>query len=151
MKVLPLIVAGCALAVAGAGTARAQDYSAPGFYGAVGYNGVAPKSSNGVLAGAFRSSIGDDWEPTLTLGYRFAPNWGAELWLPLVKFEHDVKLDCAKSATIKHMPLLLTAQYHFLADQAWQPFVGLGYGWVNVSDERTTGPIAGTNLDVKDT
>lgn len=150
MKVLPLIVAGCALAVAGAGTARAQDYSAPGFYGAVGYNGVAPKSSNGVLAGAFRSSIGDDWEPTLTLGYRFAPNWGAELWLPLVKFEHDVKLDGAKSATIKHMPLLLTAQYHFLADQAWQPFVGLGYGWVNVSDERTTGPIAGTNLDVKD-
>lgn len=150
MQASTLTSIGCALAIALSGSAQAQDYSAPGFYGAIGYNDVAPKSNNGVLAGAFNASISDDWEPTLTFGYRFPQNWSAEVWLPIMKFQHDVKLDGAQSATIKHMPLLLTGQYHFLADQAWQPFVGLGYGWVSVSDERTTGPIAGTSLRVKD-
>lgn len=150
MKALPLTLTACALALAGVGTAMAQDYSSPGFYGTLGYNDVAPKSNNGILAGAFHSSIGDDAEPALTLGYRFPQNWSVEAWFPIVKFQHDVKLEGMQSATVKHMPVLVTGQYHFLADQAWQPFVGLGYGWVSVSDERTTGPIAGTSLDVKD-
>lgn len=150
MKAVSLILAGCALAFAQTGGLHAQDYAAPGFYGAIGYGNVAPKSNNGVLAGAFHSSINEDWEPTLTLGYRFPQSWSAELWLPITKFQHDVKLEGMQSATIKHMPLLLTGQYHFLADQAWQPFVGAGYGWVSVSHERTTGPIAGTDLRVKD-
>lgn len=84
----------------------------------------------------------------MTLGYKFNGNWSAEAWLPLMKFKHDVRLDGAKSASIEHRPILLTAQYHFLANSAVQPFIGAGYGWVNVSDESTTGPIAGTNLDV---
>jgi outer membrane protein len=143
LSVLALVVAGSSAA------ALAQSAPESGFYGAVGYSSVAPKSHNGVLAGAFHSSINDDSEPTLTLGYRFTPNWGAEAWLPLAKFKHGVKLEGMKSASIEHMPVLLTAQYHFLADQAWQPFIGVGYGWVSVSDEHTTGPIAGTSLNVK--
>lgn len=150
MKTLSLTLVAGALALAGIAGARAQDYSAPGFYGAIGYNEVSPKSDNGVLAGAFNSSINSDWEPTLTLGYRFPRGWGVEAWLPITKFKHDVSLDGAQSASIKHMPILLTAQYHFLENQPWQPFVGLGYGWVSISGERTTGPIAGTSLNVKD-
>lgn len=150
MKALTLTFTACALALAGMSGVHAQDYNAPGFYGAIGYSDVSPKNNNGVLAGAFHSSIGDDAEPALTLGYRFPQSWGVEAWFPIVKFEHDVKLEGTQSATIKHMPILITGQYHFLADQAWQPFVGLGYGWVSISDERTTGPIAGTSLNVKD-
>lgn len=150
MKTLSLTLISGALALAGVGATHAQDFSAPGFYGAIGYNNVSPKGNNGVLAGAFNSSIGDDSEPSLTLGYRFPQNWSVEAWFPVTKFQHDVKLDGMQSATIKHMPVLVTGQYHFLANQAWQPFVGLGYGWVSISDERTTGPIAGTNLNVKD-
>ena len=138
-----------AIAVSAVAPLHASDFDTPGFYGALGLYDVSPKSHNGVLAGAFQSSINSDAEPTLTLGYRFPQNWSVEAWLPIVKFEHDVKLDGAKSATIKHMPITLTGQYHFFADQQWQPFVGVGYGWVDVSDERTTGPIAGTNLNVK--
>lgn len=150
MKVLTLTILAASLAVAGMAAAHAKDYSAPGFYGAIGYYDVSPKSNNGVLAGAFNSSINSDAEPTLTLGYRFPRNWGVEAWFPITKFKHDVSLDGAKSASIKHMPILVTAQYHFLPESAWQPFVGLGYGWVSISGERTTGPIAGTNLNVKD-
>lgn len=148
MNKLALALAAGTLAVAGMSNAHAQSYSDPGFYAAIGYYDVAPKSNNGVLAGAFKSDIGSDAAPTATFGYKFNGNWSVEAWLPLMKFEHDVKLDGAKSATIKHRPILLTAQYHFLADNAIQPFVGAGYGWVNVGDERTTGPIAGTNLGV---
>lgn len=147
MKLRVLIA--CLLLGTGA-SVHAADHGAPGFYGMVGYSDVSPKSNNGVLAGAFHSSIGSDAEPSLTLGYRFDGGWAAEAWLPVVKFEHDVRLEGARSASIKHMPVLLTGQYHFLADQAWQPFVGAGYGWVSVSDERTTGPLAGTSLRVKD-
>jgi outer membrane protein len=136
------------LAVAATSTVRAQSFDAPGFYAAIGYYDVAPKSSNGVLANTFHSDIDSDAEPTVTLGYRFDRNWSAEAWLPLTRFQHDVKLDGATSASIKHQPILLTAQYHFLPNSAWQPFIGAGYGWVNVSDERTRGPIAGTNLNV---
>lgn len=85
----------------------------------------------------------------MTLGYKFNGSWSAEARLPLMKFEHDVKLDGAKSARIKHRPILLTAQYHFLPNSSVQPFIGAGYGWVNVSDERTTRPIAGTHLNVQ--
>lgn len=149
MKLLPLSLVAGALAVAGIAPSQAQSVSDPGFYAALGYYNVSPQSDNGVLAGAFKSKINSDAEPTVTLGYKFTGNWSAEAWFPLTKFQHDVKLNGAKSATIKHSPLLLTAQYHFLPESTFQPFIGAGYGWVNVSDERTTGPIAGTNLNVK--
>ena len=149
MKAIHLTAMAGALALAGIAPVYAQDHVAPGFYGAIGYNNVSPQSNTGVLAGAFRSSIGSDSEPTLTLGYRFPQGWGVEGWLPITKFQHNVSLNGAQSASIKHMPILLTAQYHFLQNQALQPFVGLGYGWVNVSDVRTSGPIAGTNLNVQ--
>lgn len=155
MKRLPLMLALGVMGLGGITAAHAQsyggdDYGDPGFYGAIGYYDVAPKSDNGVLAGTFNTDIDSDAKPTLTLGYRFMNGWSAELWLPISKFEHDVKLNGGKAATIEHMPTLLTGQYHFMPDSAWQPFIGLGYGWVSVSDEKTVGPLTGTNLDVDD-
>ena len=149
MKSLSLTLIASCLFAAGSLPAFASHGDAPGFYGAVGYASVQPKSNNGTLAGAFKADINSDAEPVLTLGYRFDGNWSAEAWLPLTKFKHDVRLNGAKSASIKHMPLLLTAQYHFLPGNSVQPFIGVGYGWVDVTGERTTGPIAGTRLDVK--
>lgn len=149
MKTLALPLAFGTLFAAAALPVHAGDGSGPGFYGALGYASVQPKSGNGTLAGAFKADIDNDAEPVLTLGYRFDGNWSAEAWLPLTKFKHDVRLDGARSARIKHMPLLLTAQYRFLPGNSVQPFVGAGYGWVDVTGERTTGPIAGTHLDVK--
>ncbi len=148
MNKLVIALAAGTLAAAATPGVRAQSFGDPGFYAAIGYYDVAPKSNNGVLANTFRSDINSDAEPTVTLGYKFNRNWSAEAWLPLTKYQHDVKLDGATSASIQHRPILLTAQYHFLPDSAWQPFIGAGYGWVNVSGERTTGPLAGTNLNV---
>jgi outer membrane protein len=142
------LLAGAVLASAVV-SAQAQDAARPGFYAAIGVHSVNPKSGNGTLAGAFKTDINSDTEPSLTLGLRVDEHWSAEAFLPLTKFKHDVRLNGAKSASIKHMPFLLTAQYHFLPESRVQPFIGAGYGWVSVSGERTTGPIAGTRLNVK--
>lgn len=148
MKAIPLILAGGVMLAAASQPARAQNGDQPGLYGAIGYDSVQPQSGNGTLAGTFKTDINNDARPTLTLGYRFNSAWSAEAWLPITKFKHEVKLSGMPSADIKHMPFLVTAQYHFMAGSRVQPFVGLGYGWVSVSDERTKGPIAGTNLNV---
>ena len=143
-----VVLTAAILAVVGMSSAHAQSVSDPGFYTALGYYDVSPKSNNGVLAGTLKSDIGSDAKPTVTFGYKFENNWAAEAWVPLSKFEHDVKLDGATSASIKHQPILLTAQYRFMSDSMVQPFLGAGYGWVSVGSERTMGPIAGTNLNV---
>jgi len=148
MKTIPLILSGGILLAAASLPAQAQKVDQSGFYGAIGYDSVQPQSGNGTLAGTFKTDINNDAEPTLTLGYRFNGSWSAEAWLPITKFKHEVRLAGMPSADIKHMPFLVTAQYHFMAGSRVQPFVGLGYGWVSVSDEQTKGPIAGTNLGV---
>jgi outer membrane protein len=33
-----------------------------------------------------------------------------------------------------------------MKDSKFRPFLGVGYGWVNVSDEKSTGALAGTVL-----
>lgn len=149
MKLLSLTLIAGALGAAAMAPAQAQNISDPGLYAAIGYYNVTPKSNNGVLAGAFKSRIDSDSAPAVTLGYKFNGNWAAEAWYPATKFQHDVKLNGAKSASIEHAPFMLTAQYHFLPNGPVQPFIGAGYGWVKVNGERTTGPIAGTNLNVK--
>jgi outer membrane protein len=148
MKSLSLTIACAALLAGGMTGAHAQSTNGPGFYAALGYYSVRPQSNNGTLAHTFKTTVSNDSKPTLTLGYRFDSRWSAELWTPISKFQHDVNLNGAKSASIKHRPYLVTAQFHFMPGQSLQPFVGVGYGWVNVSDERTTGAIAGTHLSV---
>lgn len=102
-----------------------------------------------MLAGAFSSSINSVAEPTLTLGYRLQRGWGVEAWLPITKFKHDVSLDGAVGVDQAHTdppksPVTLPVRRRVAAVcRAW-------YGLVSVSGERTTGPIAGTNLNVKD-
>lgn len=85
----------------------------------------------------------------MTLVSKFDGNCAAEAWFTLTKFKHEVDLNGARSASIRHAPLLLTAQYHSLPNSTVQPFIGANYGWVAVSGERTTGPIAGTIVDFK--
>lgn len=155
MKFIYLVMTAGVLTMAVGTAARAQDmqdYAEPGFYGAVGYGNVSPKSSTGTLLGVFNSSVNNDAEPTLTLGYRFPQGLGLEVWTPINRFQHDLSLGGTRAASFEDRPLLLTVQYHFLQDGAVQPFVGLGYGRVKVSDEHIVGPngpVSGGDLDIE--
>ena len=115
----------------------------------VGAHVVAPKSDNGSLAGgALAADVGDDWRPTITAEYFFSPNLGLEV-LAALPFKHDIELNGVKAGSTKHLPPTFTLQYHFRNDSIVTPFVGAGVNYTRFFDEKTTGPIAGTDLSLK--
>ncbi len=112
----------------------------------LGFHNVNPKSNNGTLAGA-QASVEDDWAATGSVAYHFADNWSAELWSGLNKYQHNVSLaGLGTVGSVQHRPTTLGVNYHFMKDSKFRPFVGLGYGWVNVSGEKTSGALAGAVL-----
>lgn len=149
MKFLPLTLAGGVLLAIGSVSAHAGTTTQPGFYGAVGYSSLQPRNNGGTLAGNMDTRVNDNARPTLTLGYRFDDHWSAEAWVPFTKFKHEVNVQGAPAATVKHLPVLLTAQYHYRVHDRVQPYFGLGYGVVSVTGEQTEGAFGGSKLNVK--
>jgi len=124
----------------------ASNAHAENFSSTLGLQNVNPKSDNGILAGA-NASVDDDWAVTGSIAYHFSDNWSAEFWTGLSKFEHDVSLaGLGIVGSVEHRPSTLGINYHFMQDQNFRPFVGLGYGWVNVGGEQSKGALAGTIL-----
>lgn len=138
-----LVLTSFALAAAlAASGANAQAFSLT-----LGYQNTDPKSDNGQLAGA-DATVNDDWSLTGSAAYAFNDNWSVELWSGLAKFEHEVSLaGLGTVASVEHRPTTLSVNYHFAPDSTVRPFIGLGYGWVNVSGERTQGALAGLGID----
>ncbi|MAL03352.1 MAG: hypothetical protein CL625_03605 [Arenimonas sp.] len=138
-----------ALALALAFSAPALAQQAGDWTVSVGAHVVAPKSNNGTLAGgALAADVGDDWRPTITAEYFFSPNLGLEV-LASLPFEHDIELNGVKAGSTKHLPPTFTLQYHFRNESIVTPFVGAGVNYTRFFDEKTTGPIAGTDLSLK--
>lgn len=124
----------------------ASNAYAENFTATLGLQNVNPKSDNGTLAGA-DASIEDDWALTGSIAYHFADNWSAELWTGLSKYEHDVALaGLGIVGSVEHRPTAVGVNYHFIKNGSFRPFVGLGYGWVNVSGEQSKGALTGTVL-----
>ena len=138
-----LVLTSLALAAALAATsANAQNFTVT-----LGYQNTDPKSDNGTLAGA-DASVNDDWSVTGSAAYAFNDNFSVELWSGLANFEHEVTLDgLGTIASVEHRPTTLSLNYHFAPDSKIRPFVGIGYGWVNVSGERTLGALAGLGIN----
>ena len=138
-----LVLSSLALAAAlAASGANAQAFSVT-----LGFQNTDPKSDNGQLAGA-DATVNDDWSLTGSAAYAFNDNWSVELWSGLANFEHEVSLaGLGTVASVEHRPTTLSVNYHFAPDSAVRPFIGLGYGWVNVSGERTQGALAGLGID----
>jgi outer membrane protein len=144
-----ILGAGMALALAGiAGTAMADEGG--DWVVKAGVHTVVPESNNGRLAGgALKADVGSDARPTMTLEYLLNPNWGIEA-LAALPFEHDVKLNGAKAATVKHLPPTVSLQYHFMPAAQVSPFVGVGLNFTRFFGIHETGPLNGTRLDLAD-
>jgi outer membrane protein len=114
----------------------------------VGAHVVAPKSGNGSLAGgALDADVGDDWRPTVTAEYFLTDRMGVEV-LAALPFEHDIELNGVRAGSTKHLPPTVTLQYHFRNDSRVTPFLGAGVNYTRFFDEKTTGPLAGTELSL---
>lgn len=86
----------------------------------------------GGVGAADRLTVSDKTIPEVDITYYLTPNWSAELILTYPQ-KHDVMLDGVKIGTFKHLPPTLTAQYHFLPDAQFSPYLGAGVNYTRIS------------------
>ncbi|MDO8651005.1 MAG: OmpW family protein [Undibacterium sp.] len=87
----------------------------------------------GGVGASDRLTVSDKTIPEVDISYYFTPNWSAELILTYPQ-KHDVMLDGANIGTFKHLPPTLTAQYHFLPDAQFSPYLGVGVNYTRISN-----------------
>ena len=115
----------------------------------LGIANVNPKSDNGTLAGgAVPVSIDDNTRPQITVEYFIRDNIGVELPGAL-PFKHSIRSNGTEIGTVKHLPPVVSLQYHFDATPQWKPFVGVGVNFTGFFDAEAKGPLAGNDLRVK--
>jgi len=142
-KMNKALLAGIALGLGFSGTATAFD---PGdWLFRVGASYVSPASDNHDLV-----SVESATSATLNFTYMMTDCWALEL-LAAYPFKHDLELaDGTKIGSTKHLPPVLSLQYHFRPSAKLQPYVGIGVNYTSFFDEKTTGPLAGADLNLGD-
>lgn len=115
----------------------------------IGVAHVDPKSDNGTLAGGtVPTSIGSSTRPSITFEYFIRDNLGIEV-LAALPFRHSIRSEGAEIGTVKHLPPVVSLQYHFDLTPQWKPFVGLGVNFTGFFDAEAKGPLEGADLRVK--
>ena len=114
----------------------------------VGLHQVNPKSDNGRLtASALKVDVGSNVRPTITAEYFVHRNLGLEV-LAAWPFQHDVSIKgVGKVGSTRQLPPTVSLQYHF-GEGKVRPFVGAGLNYTKFFSERTSGPLAGTELSL---
>ncbi len=144
MKTLCLAAAAVLAVVSPAAAQQAGDLTV-----GLGIANVNPKSDNGTLAnGTVPTSIDDNTRPQVTIEYFIRDNIGVEL-LGALPFKHSIKSNGAEIGTVKHLPPVVSLQYHFDATPQFKPFVGVGVNFTGFYDAESKGPLSGTDLRVK--
>ncbi|PVA11878.1 hypothetical protein DC366_02790 [Pelagivirga sediminicola] len=110
----------------------------------LGVHGVLPQGGTSTTA-AGGISVGDNVRPTLTFEYFVADRVGIEV-LAAWPFEHDIKINGAKAGKTKHLPPVISLQYHFVNDSNITPFVGIGVNYTTFFDDKLNSG-AGLSLD----
>lgn len=118
---------------------------------AVGAHQVAPKSDNGrLVGGTLEADVGKDIKPTFTAEYFIADNLGIEV-LAALPFEHDIALrGLGRVGSTKHLPPVISLQYHFNSQGTLSPFVGAGINYTRFFSTDTRGALAGSELELDD-
>ena len=115
----------------------------------LGLANVNPKSDNGDLAGGtVPTDIDDSTRPTITFEYFVRDNLGIEV-LAALPFSHSIESNGVEIGKVKQLPPVVSLQYHFDATPQFKPFVGLGVNFTGFYDADARGPLAGSDLRVK--
>lgn len=80
--------------------------------------------------------------PEVDFSYFFTPHFAAELILTYPQ-QHDVKVAGTFIGTFKHLPPTLTAQWHFLPGETFNPYIGAGLNLTLISDVKLAVPGVG--------
>jgi len=115
-----------------------------------GVHQVAPKSDNGTLSGGLKVDVDNDIKPTITGEYFIADNLGIEV-LAALPFKHDINIaGLGRVGSTKHLPPVVSLQYHFNSAGKVSPFLGLGLNYTTFFSEETGGALAGSRLKLDD-
>ncbi|PWB26456.1 hypothetical protein DCO49_08770 [Stenotrophomonas sp. SPM] len=149
-KTSPLILASLAAAISLA-AAPAMAQSKGDWTVSAGVHQVAPKSNNGSLAGGtLKVDVDSDIKPTITGEYFLADNLGIEV-LAALPFKHDININgLGRVGSTKHLPPVVSLQYHFNSAGKVSPFLGAGLNYTTFFSEDTTGALAGSKLKLED-
>ena len=149
-KTSPLLLSSLAAALALA-AAPAMAQSKGDWTIGAGVHQVAPKSNNGSLAGGtLKVDVDNDIKPTITGEYFIADNLGIEL-LAALPFKHDINIDgLGRVGSTKHLPPVVSLQYHFNSKGKVSPFLGAGLNYTTFFSEETGGALAGSRLKLED-
>jgi outer membrane protein len=150
MRITAPLLAGLALALSSA-AAPAMAQSKGDWTLSAGVHQVAPKSNNGALAGGtLKVDVDSDIKPTITGEYFIADNLGIEV-LAALPFKHDINIDgLGRVGSTKHLPPVVTLQYHFNSQGKVSPFLGAGVNYTTFFSEETDGALAGSRLKMDD-
>lgn len=113
----------------------------------LGVHTVNPRSDNGRVAGTLDVDIDSATRLTVAMGRMLSSNLELEFFAGL-PYRHEGRLNALASLELKHIPMALSLNYHFLPGEQLCPYAGLGVGFVQVYDERSFGRIAGTDLSL---
>lgn len=92
---------------------------------------VAPANDGTQTAEAVR--LNSKVIPEVDFSYYFTPNLAAELILTYPQ-KHDISLEgVGKIGSLRHLPPTLTAQYHFVPNGVFRPYVGAGLNYTNLT------------------
>lgn len=137
-----------AAVIASSVTAPAMAQEAGDWLFRIGATYVAPNSDSGNLVfegtalDGFQAEVDEQLGLGFNITYFLSSNWGVEL-LAATPFDHDINGDRALAAlgklgSTKHLPPVLSLQYHFAPNQTIRPYVGAGINYTIFLDEDTT-------------
>jgi outer membrane protein len=128
----------------------AQAYQAGDWLVRAGIWGVYPKSDNLSLGPNADIEVDDGYSLGFNVTYMVSPNIGIEL-LGSWPFSHDISLTGAGTiGETKHLPPTVSVQYHFLPDNNFRPYVGVGLNYTLFFDEDAKGALSGADLELDD-
>lgn len=97
-----------------------------------------PSASSSPVAGI---DVEQRWIPEVDISYFVTRNIALELILTYPQ-KHDVTLNGANIGSVKHLPPTLTVQYHFMPEQTFKPYLGIGINYTRFSSVNLTVPPA---------
>lgn len=146
MRKTMLVLAAAATAAALAAPAQAQFMVRAR---AVYLDPVNKSDAIGALAvPADKITVNSKWIPEVDISYFFTRNIAAELVLTYpqkqeVTIEQSALGGPTKIGTFKHLPPSLMAQWHFIPDGKFQPYVGAGINYTRIMSVKLTVPTVG--------
>lgn len=124
----------------------ADAYQAGDWVARVGVGDVSATSDNGILAGTLELDVGGDVKPTLAVSYFLTDHIAAQV-LASWPYEHAFDLDGVESGSFKHLPPTVTFQYHFNPGGPFNAYLGAGFNYTLIYDEKIAIPGADLSLD----